>query len=688
MDHLNIDIEEINEQNAGSVLQSLSQEINKHNKAYYVDNNPLISDADYDMLVNIFKQLYAKYPHLIIEHNPLEEVGAKASAKFAKVEHQLPMLSLDNVFDEEEFKDFVVRCQRFLLIDYFPELCCELKIDGLSFSAYFANAKLQYAATRGDGYIGENITENIKTIANFPTYLNDVPDIFEVRGEIYMQKDDFAKLNETQLSNSAQAFANPRNAAAGSIRQLDPNITAQRPLRYFVYGVGQLSNNAFLSKQQDVLNLYNKLGLSVGKYWSIASSFSQAFEFYRQAEKLREQLNFEIDGVVYKINDFALQRRLGFVGRAPRFAIAYKFPAYIASTKLLDIKLQVGRTGAITPVAELEPVKIGGAKVSKATLHNFQDIERKDLCIGDYVFLYRAGDVIPKISEVDFSKRGNISRIVLPENCPSCGALLDINEVDAVLRCNNTWCCSDQILERLAHFASRDALNIVGMGKKQLKFLLQNNFISNALDIFYLEQKSSALDQYERWGQRSVQNLLQNINNAKTTSLDKFIYALGIRYIGQNNALILAKEFVSAENFIAGLINLSNNDQDLLSKLDSIDGLGQKILQGLIQFVEHAANLELINKLVQILQIKEYKQQTSSPISGLNIVFTGSLGGMSRSEAKALAESMGAKVSSSISAETNILVAGDKSGSKLKKAALLGVKVMLEEEWLSFLQKS
>jgi len=276
----------------------------------------------------------------------------------------------------------------------------------------------------------------------------------------------------------------------------------------------------------------------------------------------------------------------------------------------------------------------------------------------------------------------------LPENCPSCGALLDINEVDAVLRCNNTWCCSDQILERLAHFASRDALNIVGMGKKQLKFLLQNNFISNALDIFYLEQKSSALDQYERWGQRSVQNLLQNINNAKTTSLDKFIYALGIRYIGQNNALILAKEFVSAENFIAGLINLSNNDQDLLSKLDSIDGLGQKILQGLIQFVEHAANLELINKLVQILQIKEYKQQTSSPISGLNIVFTGSLGGMSRSEAKALAESMGAKVSSSISAETNILVAGDKSGSKLKKAALLGVKVMLEEEWLSFLQKS
>lgn len=683
-----IDIQDIGQQEAFDVLQSLKLEISKHNKAYYIDNKPLVSDAHYDMLVNVFSAILLKFPDLVIQDSPLKEIGAKASAKFLKIEHNIPMLSLDNVFNAQEFEDFIVKCQKFLLIDYFPELCCELKIDGLSFSAYFVGGQLKYAATRGDGYIGEDITKNLKTIANFPTYLSDVPDIFEVRGEIYMQKDDFAKLNQAQLSIAEHVFANPRNAAAGSIRQLDPCVTASRPLRYFIYGAGQVSPNAFFNKQQDLLTFCDKAGLSVSNHQGLAESFEQAFEFYQRAMELREHLGFEIDGVVYKINDFALQKRLGFIGRAPRFAIAYKFPALLTSTKLLDIKLQVGRTGAITPVAELEPVAIGGVVVSKASLHNFQDIERKDLCIGDYVFLYRAGDVIPKISEVDFSRRKDVSKILLPKNCPSCGCQLDIDESDAVLRCDNTWECPDQILERLAHFASRDALNIVGMGKKQLRGLLQNKFISHAVDIFYLHEKSQVLDQCERWGQKSVENLLENINNAKNTSLDKFIYALGIRYIGQNTSLILAKEFVSASNFAAGLLDLARKDQDLCSRLDLIDGLGPKILQGLTEFASHKDNLDLVNRLVSVLQVRHQQLQKTSALSGLNIVFTGSLSSMSRSEAKALAQSKGANVLGSISQTTDILVAGEKAGSKIKKAAQLGVQVMQEEQWLSFLQTS
>jgi DNA ligase (NAD+) len=688
MNHLNIDIQEITQQEASDALARLSLEINKHNQAYYVDNKPIISDADYDMLLSIFKNLHTKFPDLVVKNNPLSEVGAQASAKFAKIEHKVPMLSLDNVFDEQEFEDFIIKCQRFLKIDYFPELCCELKIDGLSFSAYFADGLLKYACTRGDGYVGEDITQNIKTIVNFPTLLNNSPDVLEVRGEIYMRKDDFAKLNQAQFDNAEHTFANPRNAAAGSIRQLDPSVTAQRPLRYFAYGAGSIGSDIFLNKQQDLLNFYDTIGFSVSKNWSVASSFAQAFEFYQRAIELREQLNFEIDGVVYKINDLTLQKRLGFVGRAPRFAIAYKFPAYIASTKLLDIKLQVGRTGAITPVAELEPVNISGVIVAKASLHNFQDIERKDLQIGDYVFLYRAGDVIPKISQADLSRRVETCKIALPKNCPSCDYLLAVNESDAVLRCDNTWDCPDQILERLVHFAARDALNIVGMGKKQLKFLLQNKFIDNVVDIFYLHHKSSALDKCERWGQKSVQNLLQNINQAKNVSLDKFIYALGIRYVGQNTSLALAKEFANAANFAAQLRALSLNDKDSLLRLECIDGLGQKTLQGIMQFIAYSVNIELVDKLVEILQIKQYQQQNDSALNGLNIVFTGQLNSMSRSEAKVLAQNKGANVASSISKTTDILVAGEKSGSKIKKAAQLGIKIMQEGQWLNFLHNS
>jgi DNA ligase (NAD+) len=686
MDPVDINIEEIGREQAFKILRDLGDEINKHNKAYYSDNKPLISDADYDLLVNMFRKLYAKFPDLDIPNNPLKQVGAKVSNKFSKVAHNIPMLSLDNAFDDEDFEDFIVRCQRFLLIDHFPQLCSELKIDGLSFSAYFEHGRLKYAATRGDGYIGENITENLKTIENFPTVLENVPDIFEVRGEIYIQKEDFLKLNQIQQINNLPPFANPRNAAAGSIRQLDANITARRPLKYFVYAIGEISDSKYLTKQDEVLTTCSRLGFCTTSYFKVVNDFQGAYDFYEAAVQIREKLSYEIDGVVYKINDFALQQRLGFVGKAPRFAIAYKFPAYIATTKVLDIKLQVGRTGAITPVAELVPVAIGGVSVSKATLHNFQDIERKDVCVGDYVFLSRAGDVIPKISEVDFSRRQDVKKVELPKVCPSCNSVLVITPEDAIIRCNNTWECPDQIFERIAHFTSRNALNIVGLGKKQVKFLLQEKFITNVVDIFGLQEKSQILMQCDGWGERSVQNLLENIDNAKSPSLDKFIYAISIRYLGQNNSLILAREFKTAQNFFEGLLSINAGDKALLTKLDLIDGLGPKILQGILEFAKHQPNLEIVKSLIDILQIKEYQQSNNSAISGLNIVFTGSLKTMSRNEAKAIAENMGAKVSNTISANTDILVAGEKSGSKLKKAQELGVRTVSEEEWVAIQQ--
>lgn len=677
-----INLQTITKAQAKAKLQLLAKEIAIHNKAYFIDNAPIISDAEFDMLINTFRQLSSQFPEVEIAHNPLKEIGAPINNKFSKIEHKVAMLSLDNVFDEEEFEDFIAKCQRFLKSFSFPQLCCELKIDGVSFSAFYENGKLAHASTRGDGYVGENITENIKTIKDFPVQITGLPSEFEVRGEIYMEKAAFVLLNQTQKAKGLAEFANPRNAAAGSIRQLDPNITAQRPLKYFTYGLGFISEQNFANDQIELLNKLQQLGFKVNPLFTLATNFKEAYEFYEKIAHQRDQLEYEIDGSVFKINQFILQERLGFVGRAPRFAIAYKFPATIASTKLLNITIQVGRTGALTPVAELEPVDIGGVEVSRATLHNFQDIERKDIRIGDYVFLYRAGDVIPKISEPDLSKRNNTKKIELPNICPSCHTPLEINQADAVIRCNNIWQCQAQIFERAAHFASREALNIVGLGKKQIKALLQNGLITTLPDIFNLETKVTQLANLEGWGQKSAQNLLENINTARNTTLEKFIYALGIRYLGQNNSLALAKEFTTAENFIQVLEQLANQNNQMLKQLDDIDGFGGKSLQGIIEFAKYKLNIEIVQKLTQILNIENYTTLQTSPISSLNIVFTGSLNSMSRSEARTMAEKMGAKVSSAISSNTNLLVAGEKSGSKAKKAAELGVKVISEQEWL------
>ncbi|AVP87521.1 NAD-dependent DNA ligase LigA [Candidatus Phycorickettsia trachydisci] len=681
-----INIEELSKSEAKKLLKELSNEIEKHNKAYYVENKPLISDAGYDLLVRITKSLQEKFPDIHLRQDVLQQVAPKAQAGFSKITHKVPMLSLDNAFEVEDFDDFITRCQRFILIDHFPQLCCELKIDGLSFAATFENGKLKYAATRGDGYVGEDITENLRTIKTFPQNLQNVPDIFEVRGEIYISKNDFLELNKSQLAKNLPTFANARNAAAGSIRQLDPSVTAARPLRYFVYSVVDTDN--LFRTQDEILKYCENLGFRLEQYSQLASNLDEAISFYEKIKSLRDSLDHEIDGVVYKVNDLALQKRLGFVGKAPRFAIAYKFPAFLATTKIKDIKIQVGRTGAITPIAELEKVNISGVVVGKATLHNFDDIARKDIRIGDCVSLYRAGDVIPKIQEVDFSKRhGNERKVDLPRFCPSCNTPLEFNGDDAIIRCNNIWNCPDQLLEKIIHFASRDALNIVTLGDRQVKFLRDQQFIKTPLDIFYLSQHADVLTGLDGWGKKSVDNLLANIEKAKNTSLDKFIYALGIRYLGQTNSFMLAKEFKTANNFLSALIELNKDNKEILEKLDLIDGMGAKTLQGIYEFALHEPNIQMVRNFISVLSIKDLVFEANSAISGLNIVFTGTMQSMSRSEAKMIAQNLGAKVGSAISSNTDILVVGEGSGSKLKKAKELSIKTLSEQEWKELIKE-
>lgn len=690
------ELDNISEAEAQKLLSLIAIEIEKHNQAYYQDNAPLISDAEYDRLFNLNLALEKKFPHLISPSSPSNKVGFKAQEKFAKVKHLVPMLSLANAFSEEDIEDFIERIQKFLLINYFPTIFCEPKIDGLSFTAIYENGYLTTASTRGDGYVGEDVTLNVKTIKNFPQYIDSNYKKFEVRGEIYIDKISFAKLNEAQIALGKPLFANPRNAAAGSLRQLDQGVTASRPLKYFIYAIGAIEQEGYKSKetaifaatQEQLLSKLAGLGFAVNDLKCSANSKSQMLEFYNKLCNLRDELDYEIDGVVYKVNDFKLQDRLGFIARSPRFAIAHKFPAVIKQTKINAITVQVGRTGVLTPVAELEPISIGGVVVSRATLHNYQEILRKDIRAGDYVYLQRAGDVIPQITGVDFGKREQgYAQVQMPEHCPSCGSMLHYNKDDIILRCDNNLGCKAQNYERLCHFVSKDGLDIEGLGKKQIEFLIEKSLINSPVDIFHLRQKNqeniAKLENMPGWGAKSVENLLSSIDKAKFTSLNRFIYSLGIRHIGQSNAKLLASEFKSCDNFVESMIKLAGGDEVLYSKLNNIDGIGDKILVDIIKFFETRENIEILQELLKILHIEEFKEVIKeSEWSGKNIVFTGSLTNMSRSEAKASAEKLGAKVTSTVSSATDLVVAGEDAGSKLKKATELGVKVIDEEEWL------
>ncbi|MDX1924826.1 MAG: NAD-dependent DNA ligase LigA [Rickettsiaceae bacterium] len=681
--------ENISFKEAQKLHKEISDKIKLYDKYYYEENSPLVSDAEYDQIVLWCLDLERKFPELKSD-SPLAKVGGAPSSKLGKIEHKIPMLSLSNIFKKEEIKDFIERVQKFLKIEYFPKVMAELKIDGLSFSAIYKNGKLEMAASRGDGLIGEDITTNLKTIQNFPHEIDFNAQMFEVRGEIYITKEDFHALNERQAREEKQIFANPRNAASGSLRHLDSNVTKSRPLKYFVYATGY-SSEKFADSQDELLNKLEKLGFIVNDAKKLTSSYKELEEFYDLYVEKREDMPYEIDGIVYKINDFQLCERLGFVGKAPRYATAHKFPAYLATTSLLDIKIQVGRTGALTPVAILEPVNIAGVMVSRASLHNFDEIERLDIRIGDIVSLKRAGDVIPQIESVLYDKRSqNYPKFQIPEICPSCGAKVHKNLKDAVLRCDNNLRCKDQVLEGLSHFVSKPCFNIEGLGRKQIKFLVENKYIESPVDIFTFPEsgKIEALILEERWGEQSVKNLIENIRKSSIITLDRFIFALGIRNVGSITSKLLTKLFKTPENFLENMQKLAAKDPEIIYFLDNIDGLGSEIINSLSDFFDEGENLDTYNSLMKILTFMENEVKINSFLADKVVVFTGTLTSTSRQEAKSVAEKYGAKVTSSVTSKTDYLIIGEKPGSKFQDAQKFGVKILDENQWHALIESA
>ena len=682
---MHYDLINLSETDAKALLSELQSKIQNYNQSYYQDNISLVSDAEYDQLLSIVHQIEEKYPHLASHNSATQIVGYKVIDEFKKITHKVPMLSLANAFSEEDLDDFITRIRNFLHISHMPEICCELKIDGVSFNARYENGKLVNASSRGDGSIGEDITHNVLTIKDLPHELVGVPEVFEVRGEVYINKDDLAALNIEQAKYKKQIFANPRNAASGSLRQLDANITATRPLKYFMYGIGEVIAKDIPDDQNALLDYLIFLGFSVNPHRKLAQSKLEILEFYNKAIELRDALPYEIDGVVYKINEFAYAARLGFVARSPRFAIAHKFPAIIGSTKLNAITIQVGRTGALTPVAELEPISIGGVIVARASLHNIHEIERKDIREGDVVFLQRAGDVIPQVIGVDFSNRGtSVEKFQFPTHCPSCSEPVFVYGSEAIVRCENGLACPAQVYERLVHFVSRSAMNMDGLGKQQIAFLLEEKLILDPVSIFTFltHDVEMYLSTRNGWGAKSVINLKKTIAESQKVGLSKFIYALGIRHIGESNARLLAEEVVTAKAFLEFLHEIQSGNVETITKLNDLPGIGEKIIEMVKEFCALEHNLELVAKLIEILEIEDcVLEWIESAISGKTVVFTGTLESMSRAEAKEMAEKLGCKVAAAVSKNVDFVVAGSDAGSKLKKAAELGVKVISEEEW-------
>ncbi|MFT5704053.1 MAG: DNA ligase (NAD+) [Rickettsiales bacterium] len=687
-------------------INQLRKEISGHDISYHQKDAPTISDASYDELRKELLKLEDENPDLF---EISKKVGAKAAEGFSKVVHKKPMLSLSNGFSREDIADFMERINRFLGnipqegIDLFSPkkssfipLFCEPKIDGLSFSARYENGKLFQAATRGDGEIGEDITQNISTILGFPKILktDNPPKIFEVRGEVYMSKQDFVDLNLRQEEAGGKIFANPRNAAAGSLRQLDSEITKSRKLSYFAYGIGEIDSDFACDSQQQLFVCLKNFGFCIEPHSRICSNLDDLMNFYQNISDTRYSLQYDLDGMVYKVDQFSLQNRLGFISRSPRWAIAHKFPAEKSKTVLEKISIQVGRTGALTPVAELTPVNVGGVLVSRATLHNFEEIAAKDIREGDLVLIQRAGDVIPQILEADLSKRPSDSiSYQIPETCPSCGSEVAKKDEDVVLRCQNKYSCPAQIKEGLKHFVSRDAFDIEGLGKKQIDNFFEEGRIKNFADIFKLEKSEETsenpLISKEGWQEKSVNNLFTAINKKRKIEINRFIYGLGIRHVGENTAKLIAKNFISFKNFKEKMAGISNSE-NLESNPDwqdfvAIDGIGLKMAEAIVKYFSESQNFQIIEDLENELEILDAVQNVnhSSEFSGKSIVFTGTLLQMSRAEAKNIAENLGMKVSGSVSSKTNFVVAGADSGSKLKKATELGVKVLNEEEWKS-----
>lgn len=666
-------------------IELLRAEITKHDRLYHQENKPIISDAEYDALKQRLIELEEVYPQYKSPSSPSKTVGFAPSAKFNKVQHLHPMLSLNNSFSKKEVEEFIDRIKRFLGLANFMtiEFTCEPKIDGLSFSAIYEDGKLVKAATRGNGFTGEEITHNIMTIKGFPHHVSYKPS-FEVRGEVFMLKKDFLELNLRQEQNSENLFANPRNAAAGSLRQLDPEITRSRNLKYYIWG--GFAKHAVT--QTELLEYFKDIGFAVNELFSTASSTEQMQSYYDKLANMRAELPYDIDGIVFKVNDIALQLRLGNISHSPRWAMAYKFPAQQAITKINDIIIQVGRTGTLTPVANLEPINVGGVLVSRATLHNEDEIKRKDFRIGDTVTIQRAGDVIPQIVAVDLSKRPkNTVPFVMPDTCSICGSAAIREEDEAARRCTGGLKCAAQIIEKLRHFVSREAFNIEGLGEKQIEEFYNDGLIKTPVDIFTLEERNETnpirLEEKEGWGEKSVQNLWNAINKAQDISLNRFIYSLGIRHVGTVTAKLLSKHFLT----LNALVNAMKLDSAIDMLLD-IQGIGEKVANSIITFFTDEFNLNIIKELTRYVQIQAYESENiNSAISGKTVVFTGALEKMSRSEAKSIAEKLGAKVASSVSNKTDYVICGEDAGSKAQKAIALGVKVLNEDDWLNLVKR-
>ncbi len=668
----------------------ISDRIRSFNEAYYINDEPLVPDAEYDALFNRLIELETHYPTLK-KNSPTQEVGAAPADGFAKVKHARPMLSLGNAFSREDIVDFLARIRRFLsLTAHSPiEVVGEPKIDGLSLSLRYENRQLVTAATRGDGSEGEDVTANVAHISDIPKTLpDDAPDVVEIRGEVYMARSAFQKLNETQSETGGKTFANPRNAAAGSLRQLDPAISAKRPLRFFAYSFGELSES-LAQTQWNFLQKVDGWGFTINPLTRLLNDADDIMAFYDELGVLRPDLDYDIDGIVYKVNDFELQLRLGFVSRSPRWAIAHKFPAEKARTRLNAIEVQVGRTGALTPVARLEPVTVGGVVVSNATLHNRDEIDRLGVRVGDMVVIQRAGDVIPQVVEVILDERPEDTvEYQFPDTCPKCGSHAMREEGEAATRCTGGLICPAQAVERLKHFVSRNAFDIDGMGAKNVETFFELGWVKSPGDIFRLETlHADEIKKLEGWGEKSATKLFDGVNERRTIGLDRFIYALGIRQIGQATAKLLARHYGSITEWRSSIIAANEADSDALRELINIDQIGPGVAKDLIGFMAEEHNLEVLDDLQDLLTINDVEAPTVSdnPVSGKTVVFTGKLELFSRNEAKVRAESLGAKVAGSVSAKTDYLVAGPGAGSKLKKAEELGVTVLDEQGWLDLI---
>jgi len=672
----------MNEAQAKKRIEKLREEINFHNYRYYVLDDPVISDPEYDRLMRDLEGLEKEYPRLITPNSPTQRVGAPPLDKFEEVRHAVPMLSLANAFEEAEVREFDDRLKRFLKRSQEIEYCVELKIDGIAVELIYENGHLITGSTRGDGFVGENVTQNLKTVKAVPLTLiprkgEPLPSRLEVRGEVYLPLKAFQELNVRREQAGESLFANPRNAAAGSLRQLDSSITARRPLDIFCHGIGQLTGAAIAS-QWELLDTLQAWGLKVNPNRRRCQNIDEVLAYYREMDDLREKLPYEIDGVVIKVNSFRLQEALGTIARSPRWALAFKFKPKQATTRILEITVNVGRTGALTPTAVLEPVRVGGVTVSSATLHNQDEVDRKDVRVGDTVVVQRAGDVIPEVVRVIPEKRtGKEKKFRLPDRCPVCGSEVDRPEGEAVARCTGI-ACPAKLKETIIHFASRDAMNIEGLGVKIIEQLVDRGLIKDYADLYRLDL--DGLLTLERMGPKLAENILTAVRGSKKTTLDRLIYALGILHVGEHIARLLTQEFPTLEELA----------QASSEKLTGIKGIGEQIASSIVKFFGQKGNQKVIRKLkefgVEVLPRPARPRPKDLKLSGKSFVFTGGLKTLSREEAESRVEALGGKASSSVRKKTDYVVVGEEPGSKYEKAKSLGVKILTEEDFLQLIK--